>query len=166
MDNQHKLERELVYLAAIIDGEGSITLVRTGNKRLCGIAGLSPRITVTNTNEAIIQYVINIYHDLLGINPHVKTQAAGKYRRTKTCYWVDISGLTKCKKVLEAIRPYLIGKLAQADLLLEFIKLRGEPQRAKTIPYGPQELQILEKIRALNFRGLSETEYHEQLHAA
>lgn len=158
MDNPHRLT-DLVYLAAIIDGEGSITLERTGNRRLSGVTGVSPRIIVTNTNEAIVQHVVNIFKRI-GISPHIKSQAAGKYRRTKACYWVTTQGITKAAKVLEAIKPYLVGKLAQAELVLEFCRLRGDARLAKGKPYGDAELGMITRIRALNHRGLTETEAH------
>lgn len=158
MDNPHTLV-DLVYLAAIIDGEGTITLERTGKRRLAGVMGLSPKVIVANTNEAIIQHIVNIFQRI-GVNPHIKTQDAGKYNRGKKMYWVTVQGLTKAAKVLEAIKPYLVGKLAQAHLVLEFVAIRGDAQVAKGKPYGAKELQILARIRALNHRGVTETEVH------
>lgn len=157
MHNPHTLERDLVYLAAMIDGEGTITLERSGKRRLQGVMGLSPTVVVTNTNEAIIQHVVNIFHGI-GVNPYIKTQQATNGGRCKTCYWVTVKGITKVRLVLEAIKPFLVGKLSQANLVLEFAYLRGDSSLAKGKPYGEVELGILQKIRALNFRGVSETE--------
>lgn len=157
MGNQHTLEVELAYLAGLIDGEGTITLERTGNRRLSGVTGLSPHVVIANTNEAIIQYAVQLFQRL-GVNPHIKTQLKGYGSRQKTCYWVGMTGLTKSRKVLEPLLPYLVGKTAQARLVLDFIYYRGSTAEAKGKPYGTYEIGILEKIRALNFRGVSTTE--------
>lgn len=158
IDNLHTIV-DLVYLAAIIDGEGTITLERTGKRRLAGVMGLSPKVIVANTNEAIIQHVVNILRRI-GVNPHIKSQEAGKYNRGKKMFWITVQGLSKAARVLEKIKPYLVGKLAQTQLVLEFVAIRGESQVAKGKPYGEAELQILNRIRALNHRGVSTTEEH------
>lgn len=157
MDNPHILESELGYLAGIIDGEGTITLERSGKRRLCGVMGLVPKVVVANSNEAIVNYVIMLFKKI-GITPYIKTQIAGKYGRHKKMYWIIFHGLTRTTKALTILLPYLVGKLAQAQLVLEFNAYRGDPIKAKGRPYGPIELGILQKIRALNFRGMSETE--------
>ena len=155
------LESELGYLAAMIDGEGCITIERGGNRRLNGVTGLQPKVIVTNTNEAIVEYVSNLFNRL-GVTPYIKSQEIGygTHPRRKRCYWVTIQGLTKTAKILNAIKPYLVGKLAQAQLVLDFIAFRGDAQLAKGKPYGETEWKILDRIRALNFRGKSTTEDH------
>ena len=156
------LDSDLGYLAAIIDGEGCITLDRTGKRRLAGVMGLQPKVIVTNTNRAIIQHVINLFLRL-GVTPHVKGQLR---RDMKSCYWVMVSGLTKSAKVLNILKPYLVGKVAQAQLVLDFIELRGDSRLAKGKPYGDSEMRILEQIRALNHRGVSTTDNIELAQAA
>lgn len=158
MDNPH-MQSELSYLAGVIDGEGTITLERSGKRRLCGVMGLSPMIIIANTNRDLIQYCINIISKF-GINPYIKTQDSGRYGRGKAMYWICIKGFTKCKKILSSIKKYLVAKYAQANLLIEFIDYRGDSQEAKGKPYGEVELGILEKIRSLNRRGVTETEDH------
>lgn len=148
---------ELAYLAGIIDGEGTITLERTGNRRMNGVMGLSPKVIITNTNEDLIQHCLNLFIRA-GINPHVKSQDKNYGLRKKPCYWITVQGLSKCKKILSVLRQHLTAKYSQALLILEFIEIRGESESAKGKPYGYRELGILDKIRALNHRGVSETE--------
>jgi len=157
MGNPHMQEVEMAYLAGLIDGEGTITLERSGNRRLNGMMGLSPKVIVTDTDRAIVDATMTIMRRL-GVNPYVKVQSPAK--RKKACFWVTVSGLSKCKKVLEAVKPYLVGKLAQAQLVLDFVESRGNSQAAKGQQYSEAELQILDKLRALNHRGVSETEDH------
>ena len=160
MDNPHTLEIDLSYLAAMIDGEGCVTLERTGRRRKGnGEMGLSPKIIVTNTNLTIIGHVVNLFKRV-GVTPHIKSSMSG--RRNKACYWVTVQGLTKVKVVLDVVMPYLVGKVAQAKLLLDFISCRGD--LPKGLKYGPVEMGILDKIRALNFRGVPTTEDYELAH--
>lgn len=169
MGNPHVREVELAWLAGIIDGEGTITLERNGTRRLAGIMGLSPKVIVANSNEAIIQRTVNLMQHL-GVNPHIKTQVSGYGRkladgsrtvtRRRNMYWVVCAGLAKSKRILAPVLPHLIGKAEQARVVLDFIEVRGDPQQAKGKPYGEYELSLLERIRALNFRGTTETEDH------
>ncbi len=149
---------ELAYLAGLIDGEGTITLERTGKRRMSGVMGLSPSVIVANTDDSLIQWTVTAFRRL-GANPYIKTQTPSqKNKRRKPCYWVVVKSLTKSKKILSAVKQYLIAKKSQADLILEFIDIRGNSQLAKGKPYGEREMMILDQIRALNYRGVSETE--------
>ena len=55
---------------------------------------------------------------------------------------------------LVSVRYSIVG------LVLEFVDVRGDAQKAKGKPYGTVELSILDRIRALNHRGTSTTEDH------
>jgi len=159
MGNPHIRKVDLAYFAGLLDGEGTITLERNGTRRKYnGQMGYSPKVIVANTNQALIQRVFDVER-ALGINPHIKTQLAGKYNRGKVMYWVTVAGLTKCAKLLRPVLPYLVAKNAQARIVLDFIERRGELQ-AKGKPYNEAELNLVQQIRALNFRGMSETEDH------
>lgn len=157
MGNPLVQEVEKAYLAGLIDGEGTLTLERTGTRRLCGVMGLSPKIIIANTNEAIIASSKDIF-ERLGVRPHIKSQSGSYKNRRKTIFWVNVSGLAKCAKILPHVIPYLRGKVGQAMILVRFIEYRGDPVVAKGKPYGDYEIGLLGQIRALNFRGTSETE--------
>jgi hypothetical protein len=159
MDNPHIREVDLAYLAGIIDGEGTVTLERNGTRRLSGVMGFSPKVIVANSNRALIQRVVDIFV-MLGVTPYIKSQEAGKYSRGKVMYWVSTMSLTKCAKILRPLLPYLVAKNAQARIVLDFIERRGDSQLAKGKPYSEYELTLVQQIRALNFRGMSETEDH------
>lgn len=160
MGNPHAQEVELAYLAGVIDGEGTITIERTGNRRLNGIQGLSPKVVVANTDTALIDYCANLFKRI-GVKPHIKMQKRGYKTRKKDQYWITIGTLTKCRKLLIPIMPFLIAKHAQAELVMEFIRIRGDTLEAKGKPYGQAELRLLERIRALNIRGATETEDYD-----
>lgn len=144
-----------VWLAAMIDGEGTITLQRTGKRRVStGEMGLQPIIIVSNTNQAVIE-ASRIYVENLGVNPYIKSQSYERLQRGwKPEFKLQVTGLTKVPKVLEAIRPYLCGKLAQADLVLEFCRSRISKGKPKGFVYDDRELEILRAIRGLNARGV------------
>jgi hypothetical protein len=136
MDNPHIREVDLAYFAGIIDGEGTITLERNGTRRAYnGQMGFSPKVIIANTSQPLLQRVFSII-EAIGVNPHIKTQLAGKYNRGKVMYWVTVAGLTKCAKVLRPLLPYLVAKQAQARVVLDFIERRGDPVLAKGKPYG------------------------------
>jgi len=85
-----------VWLAAMIDGEGTITLQRTGKRRVStGEMGLQPIIIISNTNQAIIE-ASRIFMEELGVNPYIKSQSFGRNGRGwKTEYKLQVGGLTK-----------------------------------------------------------------------
>lgn len=158
MGNPHAQETELAYLAGIIDGEGTVTLEWSGRRAKRSLMpGLRPTVHITNTDEILIQHCLNVLKKF-NIKPQIRSQPVGYKSRKKRCYWLKIQGLSRVKKLLEPIKPFLIVKSAQAALLLEFINHRGDPRLAKGKKYGQVEKGILDKIRALNLRGASETE--------
>src|SRR5579885_581002 len=143
MDNPHARDVDLAYLAGVIDGEGTITLERNGTRRLHGQMGFSPKVIVANTNHALLQRVVNVF-DALGVNPHIKTQAAGSNNRGRMMYWIVVAGLAKCGRILRPILPHLVAKDGQARIVLDFIERRGDPALAKGKPYGEYELGLVE----------------------
>lgn len=150
MDNQLASDVDLAYLAAALDGEGCITLERTGKRRQStGEMGLMPIVVFTNTNEAFVARICQIIRKI-GIEPYIKKSIA---RRHRLCYWVCVNGLTKVPIILNEIKPYITAKTGQLNLVLDFIDSRLSKGKPKGFRYDEKELKILENIRALNFRG-------------
>ena len=158
MDNQHTpKETDLAYLAGLIDGEGTVTLEKHGRRRKGNNEmGISPIVLVANTDYTLIQHTVNLFRKL-GVNPYVKSQnPKKKNRRKKTCYWVTCKGLNKCKRILIPLLPYLVGKQAQARLILEWIESRGDTNVAKGKPYSDYDFQIWDKVKSINHRGVTD----------
>ena len=107
---------DLVYMAATIDGEGSI-----------GIEHLSPcknrpkdyyvcRLTVVNTSLVLVEWLKAIFGGQFDIIKKIKGR--------KTCYRWHIFG-EDLEKVLIAIKPYLKIKANQAQIVLDYRKTVG-----------------------------------------
>lgn len=91
------------YLAAFIDGEGSIMLCQ---KKY-------PRIVVTNTHRATLAY----FHDAIGIG------SISQQDHSKKPAYVFLLAPNGCRLVLPKIIPYLIQKRRKGELLLRYLKL-------------------------------------------
>lgn len=125
-------ETEKAYIAGIVDGEGSITI----NITRCR---WSPLISVINTYEELIDWLVPRFH----VNKlKVKT-----LKRWKERYIINVWKTWDVITILEQIMPYLIVKKRNAELVLEFCKLKlfnlsGEPTS--------RDYEILKEIRTLN----------------
>jgi len=139
---------ERAYLAGIIDGEGSISLI---DNRKSSQRKLTPVIAIGNTNLKMIEW-------LSGHLPkHYKHSKQG-WKSSRLMWIIRISGMHRVRWVLEQVKPYLIAKREQADVLLEFCQLR---MRGRT-SYSVREREIKQKLTELNFsrkRKLADREY-------
>lgn len=125
MDNQQERSLDLIafdlgWLCAAIEGEGSISL--TGRLYKGGAIGITPVITLTNTQAAFIErgQIIASRYTSPGyryIAPERKPQWAVGHR-------VDWVGPKRVIKLLAVIEPHLIIKRAQAAVVREFCELR------------------------------------------
>lgn len=134
---------ELSWLGGFMDGEGCLTLL----KRSKGTS-YAPRITIVNTNRVLIDKVAEI----LGgkeIGHYIDEKKSTK-KKWKTRYEVCVYGMLRCKKFLELIQPYLVGKAPQAKILKQFISLRLSKPRNEV--YGIEEKTLFKEIRTLNGR--------------
>jgi len=96
-----------VYLAALVDGEGTITIQkRNMNFRPC--------LQVANTSVELLAWLISIgFYSTLARNSNGRP------------YWrIQVSGYG-IVDILEEILPYLIIKKKHAELTIEFINIRG-----------------------------------------
>jgi DNA modification methylase len=100
-------ERDRVWLAAILDGEGCISL----HKRSAGQnAHYQPKVEITNTNRAIMDHVVAI----AGGNCDMK-QEAGTHGRKQTIYRWTVAA-DKARDLLRELYPHLVGKQHEARL--------------------------------------------------
>jgi hypothetical protein len=150
-------EKDLVRLAAFIDCEGTITL-QSWNATKPGVNSIQPRVSVFNSDPVFVQEVLNIYKRL-GVKTYIENQK--RKANHKIVYRVTVLSISRAHTVLSAIRPYLINKRGQAELVLEFCELRmaaAKIGRGRQVKYGSREFELLQQIRLLNLRGVSETE--------
>lgn len=137
----HLTDRQIGYFAGIIDGEGHIRIVRsiqrTGNY-------YAPFIGITNTCQPLIDKCMDIFKS-------GRFHAEKKKRpnhKIKLVY--NIASVKGVKQILTQILDELVVKRKQAELVLEFIRLK----ESKT-GYGvlPREIELFEEVKRLNRRG-------------
>jgi hypothetical protein len=178
MGNQQATDAELGWLAGIIDGEGylGMNVESEHNYRPTHHTrqhSIKIEIKVTNCDPEIVVKTAQIMQKL-GVNPYIRQPAVDLKPNHKVHYEASIKRMAPVKRVLEAIRPYLVGSKAErADIILRFIQLRSDnpgianPAYAdnakgrrgpRTIkPYSDEELRLVDQCRALQSRkGASE----------
>ena len=158
-------ETDLAWLAGFIDGEGSFGFqgqkgVRPGgNTRPYKRPYWIPRITVGNTDQPTLAYVLEVLsayelphfvwertHRGINLNGHPKADF----------WYVRAEGLKRCARWLPLLLPYLRTKHDQAKVMLEFCEFRlAMPGHDK--PYTARELEILDMFR--NRRSEAFTDY-------
>jgi endogenous inhibitor of DNA gyrase (YacG/DUF329 family) len=141
----HLTETQAVWLAAMIDGEGHISIYR--ERRRGNTSGFRFKlvVVVTNTNKNIVDRVVEITQGF----------AAKKDKRPKNhkpCYRAQVHGRNN-EVILRAIRPYLVAKGAQADRALEFcLVMQSAPMRASLVHDIFERLRL--EVNQLNRRGV------------
>lgn len=130
------------YLAGLIDGEGTIRIVRALKK------WYAPFIQITNTDKRVMDWL----QDLLGKKSVGRLYAEKKGRKPnfKPKFVYNIASVQGVKQILEQIVDILKIKKQQALLVLEFIKMKEEKE-----DYGvlPREEELFEEVKRLNARG-------------
>jgi hypothetical protein len=135
-----KLSELDAYMAGILDGEGSIILYR-GKNRL-GSLVLFPSVKIVNTDPKIHQLVSKY-----GFHLHVERRTG----RNKDAYIGQLMSPKQIAEFLPKVIPYLILKLPQALLLLEYVTSRIGKRWGSS--YSTRELELSDGITFLNRRG-------------
>lgn len=109
---------DLAYIAGIIDGEGSISAHRNGNKK-----GLwyTPRLSVYNTDSDLIYWIRDCFQACgagVYINEHLREHGRKKQ------YVLQVHRLKSLLLILPLIIPFLKQKKQRAEWLLEFCQRR------------------------------------------
>ena len=112
-------EREkYIWIAAWIDTEGSINLHRQRGAEYSFGFGWRPSISIGNTNEGVL---ITLAYLIGKGNIRLKKRATALLTH-KPMYELYISP-NQCRELLPLIRPFLVLKHRQADLLLEALEI-------------------------------------------
>lgn len=132
-----------VYLAGIIDGEGTITINRH-SRNTKGQWHLKPMLRVADRNKELIEYLVRNFGG-----------SCTKYQRkeSKPIYRWTVHAIKHINEILIDVCPYLIVKRLHADILIEFTKSR---MRAIAVhprsPYSDWDVDCHLNIRKLNVR--------------
>lgn len=141
-ENQQASLCERSWLGGIMDGEGCLTVSKHPLKHRLTV---SPVMTIVNTNPRIIEEVRRILSKY-GLPFHVTEYAAKGTWTAQTR--ISISGFKRITRALAFLRPYLIGKAEQADLIQRLVKSRST-QHPKA-PYSELDISLCEEIWRLN----------------
>jgi LAGLIDADG endonuclease len=103
---------DLAWAAGIVDGEGCIAICRYQNKRGSRKDYLHAILQIGNTDPRMLVKIQSMFGGKIGTS-----KVTGL--RTRPIYsWRAIS--SKAADVIKQIRPYLVSKADQADVLLAF----------------------------------------------
>lgn len=133
------MEQHYIYLAGIIDGEGTITIHRHPQYNRKTFA-LRPRIIVTNTHKGLIENLQDL---------HGGTIAKQEARTVnyKPVYLWRISKTLDILSILLRCEPYMIIKKPHAELMIEYCRSRLLNQLA---PYSGRQKNIYSSIAGMN----------------
>lgn len=127
-------EWRLGYIGGILDGEGSICLVKRKDGRL------TPEVKVTMTDMTCIYSLQSVTQ--VGTVHSAEDNRKEHYKRTHI--WAVRSSLD-IHLLLRAVLPYLLVKHKQACLMLKFTKRRMEG-----FPYNEIDNELREEMCSLN----------------
>lgn len=132
-------EMELGWLAGIIDGEGSLILC-------CNTTGRSiyPELRITSTTKVIIEKCEDIIKKF-GVKYRVGYYKPPQKSERVPSHYISILTAKRMKTVTETILPYLVGKIPQATIILEFCNSRIFLPYG--YPYTERELQLYYEIK-------------------
>lgn len=154
-DNRQEIGKvaDLGWLAGIVDGEGSITMLvserpaKSGRKQSLRI---QVRVIIGNADAGIISKVVRILDDL-GIGKYVKSERPkpvsingwSAYKQLTTVY---VEGLERVRLLLTTLLPHLVGgKLERAVAALKFLNSRlayaEERKAAKNLSYTQEDVE-------------------------
>jgi hypothetical protein len=133
------------YLAGLVDGEGTVSIVKTNRKDRKN-EQYKPLVEITNTCRKALDIVIERVGSF-----RCHSKKGRLYRNSrKAIYDILIRKHKDVEVFLEMILPYLIIKRKHAELVLGFCKSRlTKPNHA---PYDDKELSIIDEVRKLNKR--------------
>lgn len=140
-------ETDWAYFAAIIDGEGTITLkaINFKGRNSNGWYGLV--LSVTNCNEDLIDWIVDNFGGF---------KYCGDKGGNRRPHFIWAINGKNSKDVLEGCLPYLKIKLIHAELALEFLETLSE--KGTRIGRIPEEIvlvrdEIFKEFKYYNSRG-------------
>lgn len=142
MDNHAGKTERVCWLAGLIDGDGSIGIHKQPHN---GNGHLVPAVSICTSCLRTYAH-LNAVFDEIGIGRHW-TQRNNKSGAWATVWVLQVRGMKRCKPLLEMLRPYLVTKQQEADLLLEFIRQRLDSPYRKG--YTPEQIDIVKRLQAL-----------------
>jgi len=144
------------YLAGLMDGEGYISIKPP---YILGRTHYKPTIKMALTDKTA--YILFEIKELLGGHIYKRTF---QNKNFNDAYCWEVSTFETTKKVLDYIRPYLILKREQAEIVNEFLKTKSITMNTDGTftAINPQVLakrqRLYNLVKALNKRGRATAE--------
>jgi len=157
-----KLDKtEIAWLAGLIDGDGTITLVQN-NKNKDGYRYYLPCLSIANTDSEVIYHIVKIFAKA-GIRFDIQEIDPQKNYRDRTRKWnlrplmrIEVKGIKSAYPIVKAMIPYLASKKKRiAELVTRFCEIRLYKLFAKQSTergYSNVELEIIKEVKELNKR--------------
>lgn len=140
-------EVEKAYVACALDTEGSLSIDRYQRKTQNGWGTFSNVVAlqITNNNRPFLENIRSIVGTGTIDKPRIKTNP-----RWKPTYKFRIGRLADLKALLSQILPFMVIRVEQANLVLQYCELR---QTGKS-ELGPSELRLVVEMKRVNKRGI------------
>ena len=137
------------YLAGFIDGEGTLTVTRNSRKDRPGYFRLNIRLAVYNTNIELLA----VLRDGFGGTIMIANMKDQRWKPQGQLVWSE----EQIVPILTAVRPFLILKAEQADILLALqgTKLQASQgrKRGHTAEVVSLRDEAYKRLKILNKRG-------------
>ena len=132
------------YIAGFIDGEGYISLVKHKDTRVKKGYTLFPIFRITNSDKEALEKINQF------IKGNLKSNGIDKNSNHKQVYRIEVIRLERIRDILKQIKPYLIIKSRQADLMIDFCNSR---LKSKVKNYSDNDFQTAVSFSELNKKG-------------
>lgn len=151
-------DKTYAYLAGIMDGEGTLTIMRKryNPAQFARDIARGKRNVIPKTESIYSYYVgITVKNTDFRLIRWLQARFGGSYcpdksrkANWKISYRWQLFGQENQERFLLGILPYIILKEEQANILLEFIRMRGSPDVKR-------RQGMYERMMVLNRRGVS-----------
>jgi len=122
-----------LYLAGLVDGDGSIFIRKHSNRTR---AGYALTLSITNTDYSLIKWLSKNFGGSVMSN---------KGKRREWYIWRLIN--RKAFEIIRKIHPYLVGKKRQAEIAMEFWSERIDLRK---LPKDKRDEEIERRLRLVN----------------
>ena len=138
-------DQEIIWLAGFIDADGCIRLSK-GWKNKKEIHSLIPQVSIHNICLVTLNKAAEIVGEYCpGFQTSWKKRTSDKH---SPMYNINIMGIKRCEPFIKTIRPYLVTKALEADLLTKFMGLRLNA-KSHNAHYSSEEYQIYFALKEL-----------------
>lgn len=120
------------WLAGMIDADGSIGLHKQAYKTK---SHLIPSISLVTSCRITKEFLDGLFSELY-VGKYV-TERTPKNTNWNKVWVFEVRGMKRVQSLLETLRPHLVTKAREADIVTAFIDYRQS--QSKMIPYGAFE---------------------------